>query len=418
MSTAEEEDEGVVPALKGGRPIDAAQEFLALESASGILLMVATALALLCANTALQPWYDALLETPVVVQVGALAIDKALLLWVNDGLMAVFFLLVGLEVKRELIEGELSDPKQMVLPGFGALGGVLVPAACFAALNWGDASAMQGWAIPTATDIAFALGVLALLGDRVPASLKVFLLVLAILDDLSAIIIIAVFYTADLSLTSLVLAAGAIVVLAVMNLRGVTRPACYVVVGAFLWVCVLKSGVHATLAGVALALAIPLRRNEETGESLLRNMEHGLHPWVAYGILPVFAFANAGLNLGGMSVGDIMAPVPLGIFVGLFLGKQVGVFAFAALAIALGLARRPHGASWAQLWGLSVLTGIGFTMSLFISGLAFQHAANAGGGTDLAADRLGILVGSLASALVGAGILWLAGGRTSSESDT
>lgn len=403
------------PRLADLSPIDAIKQFLELESASGILLMVATAFAMVAANSMLQPWYDGLLTAPVVIQVGALALDKPLLLWINDGLMAIFFLLVGLEVKREIVDGQLSDPAKVVLPCVAAVGGIVVPSGIYVWFNLGQPTGLEGWAIPAATDIAFALGVLALLGSRVPASLKLFLLVLAIIDDLAAIAIIALFYTGDLSVTSLVLAATALGALVALNLSGVTRGAAYVIVGVILWVCVLKSGVHATLAGVAIAFAVPLRPDRDSGRSVLREMEYQLHPWVAYGILPLFAFANAGITLKGLSIDALLEPIPLGIFAGLFVGKQVGVFLFAAAAILLGLARRPEGASWMQLWGVSVLTGIGFTMSLFISGLAFQHTSNAGGGTDMIADRLGIIAASVASALLGAAVLFLSGGRTAAR---
>ncbi len=378
-------------------PLNAIRSFLKLESSSGILLVVAGALAMLAANSPLAHLYGVLLDIPLEIRVGTFAIAKPLLLWINDGLMAVFFLLIGLEVKREIREGELADKARIALPAFGALGGMVVPAAIYVWFNWGDPVGMRGWAIPSATDIAFALGVLTLLGDRVPVGLKIFLLTLAILDDLGAIVVIALFYTSDLSLLSLLLASLALVALIVLNLKGVVRTGAYAMVGVFLWVCVLKSGVHATLAGVATALAIPMRDAIEPSRSPVREIEHSLHPWVAFGILPVFAFANAGVSLAGLRPTDILAPVPIGIAFGLFAGKQLGVFLFAWLAVAVGLARLPSGVTWRQVYGAAILCGVGFTMSLFISSLAFDQVA-----PDFAVtDRLGILVGSLVSAVVG-----------------
>ncbi len=376
--------------------VQAIRDFLKLESASGLMLIGAMLLALICANTALSTLYAGLLQTHVEVQVGALELAKPLLLWINDGLMAIFFLLVGLEVKREVLEGELSSLPQIALPGIAALGGMLVPALIYVWVTWSNPAVLQGWAIPAATDIAFALGVLALLGKGVPNSLKLFLLTLAIMDDLGAIVIIALFYTSDLSLVSLFLAALAIVGLVSMNRLGVTRIAAYMVVGVFLWVCVLKSGVHATLAGVVLAFAIPLRAKDQHGNSPLRHLEHNLHPWVAFGILPLFAFANAGVSLTGMSPSDLLAPLPLGIAAGLFIGKQLGIVGFCWIGIKLGLARLPQGINWREFHGMAVLCGIGFTMSLFVATLALD-----GGAETADAARLGILLGSLASALTG-----------------
>jgi NhaA family Na+:H+ antiporter len=339
-----------------------------------------------------------LLDTPVEVRVGALHLAKPLLLWVNDGLMAVFFLLIGLEVKREFLEGELSRFDQIILPGVGAVGGMLVPAAIYYWLNQGDPLAMNGWAIPAATDIAFALGVLALLGERVPISLRVFLMALAIFDDLGAVVIIAVFYTADLSLTSLLLALLAVTVMLGMNLLKVTRISAYMFVGTFLWIAVLKSGVHATLAGVIVGMMIPLRDPKDPDSSPLKMVEHGLHQWVAFFIVPVFAFANAGVSLEGFSFDRLLEPIPLGIAGGLFIGKQLGIVLFCGLAILLGFAKLPNGASWWGFYGTSVLCGIGFTMSLFITSLAFEYE-----GSDLVVmgDRLGILLGSALSAVFG-----------------
>jgi NhaA family Na+:H+ antiporter len=308
---------------------------------------------------------------------------------------------VGLEIKREVLEGELSRRDQVLLPAVAALGGFVVPAAIYLWVNRGDTAAMNGWAIPAATDIAFALGVLALLKGRVPLTLKVFVTALAIIDDLLAIGVIAIFYTGDLSLPALGLAALGVAGLVVLNRAGVTRIAPYVWIGAAIWVCVLKSGVHATLAGVIVALTIPLKGRDAHGRSPLRHLEHSLHPSVAFGILPVFAFANAGVSFAGFTPADLAAPVPLGIMLGLFLGKQLGVFGMSWLVIRLGLARLPEGTSWAMLYGAALVTGIGFTMSLFIGGLAFEH----GGFDHAAAVRLGVLAGSLASALAGYAVL-------------
>ncbi len=381
--------------------LGAAQDFLKLESSGGILLVLAAVLAMVLKNTSLAGNYDALLATPVAIRIGGFEIFKPLLLWINDGLMAIFFFLVGLELKREVLEGELSRPAQVVLPLFGAIGGMVVPALIYYYLNRHDAVALNGWAIPSATDIAFALGVLLLLGKRVPASLKIFLLTLAILDDLGAIVIIAIFYTSDLSLVSLAVAGSALVVLMYMNWRGVMSVAAYVLVGIVMWASVLKSGVHATLAGVALAWFIPLRHPDKTQPSPLRELEHDLHPPVAYVILPLFAFANAGLSLKGISLATILAPVTLGVAAGLFAGKQIGVFGGAWLATRLGLAKLPGGMSWGGLYGVALLAGIGFTMSLFIGSLAFEHE----GAEHLSDVRLGILVGSIVSALAGYAVL-------------
>jgi NhaA family Na+:H+ antiporter len=388
--------------------IERIREFLRLEASGGILLVAAAVLALVWANSPVADSYSGLLNIPVSVQVGALKIAKPLLLWINDGLMAVFFLLVGLEIKREVLEGELSSAAKAALPGIGAIGGMLVPALTYVAFNYADPVALRGWAIPAATDIAFALGVLALLGNRAPASLKIFLLALAIIDDLGAIIVIALFYTSNLSLTALALAGLGIVGLVALNRFGVQRLAAYILVGVFLWVCVLKSGVHATLAGVVTALAIPLRGDipGESTESPLHHLEHTLHPWVAFGILPLFAFANAGVSLEGLSLSSLVEPIPLGIAAGLFLGKQIGVMLATWIALRLGIGALPEGAGWRQFYGMSVLTGIGFTMSLFIGSLAFETEQQA------AAVRIGVLGGSLISALVGYAVLrFAAAGR-------
>jgi NhaA family Na+:H+ antiporter len=374
------------------------QEFMRQDSASGILLIIAALLAMSLVNSPFSGFYDALLDTPVEIRIGELHLDKPLLLWINDGLMAVFFMLIGLEVKREFLEGELSRLDQIILPGLGAIGGMLVPALIYFAMNQDDPVALRGWAIPAATDIAFALGVISLLGKRVPVSLRVFLMALAIFDDLGAIVIIAVFYTADLSLLSLVIALAAIAVLIAMNLAGVSRVSAYVAVGVVLWVAVLKSGVHATLAGVVLGLMIPMRDSKNSERSPLREVEHGLHQWVALLIVPVFAFANAGVSLSGVSFESLVDPIPMGIAAGLFLGKQAGIMLFCGIAIALGFARLPNGASLSGFYATSVLCGIGFTMSLFIASLAFEQG---GSSAVIMGDRLGILFGSCLSAVVG-----------------
>jgi NhaA family Na+:H+ antiporter len=377
--------------------IDKLKEFLRLESASGIMLLIATLLAMLAVNSAAKPLYDALLGTPVEIRIGDFNIAKPLLLWINDGLMAIFFFLIGLEVKREILAGELSDPSRVVLPVIAAVGGMGIPAVIYTSVNWGDPVAMKGWAIPSATDIAFALGVLALLGSRIPQSLKLFLMTLAIIDDLGAIIIIAVFYTTNLSVSSLVVAAVSVAILYFLHRRGVLALVPYMLVGLVMWAAVLKSGVHATLAGVLTAFFIPFRK--EPGESLtqLEKMEHDLHPSVAYGILPLFAFANAGISFEGVTLASLLHPVPLGIAAGLFIGNQIGVLGFSWMAIKLGIAKLPRDVTWIQLYGVALLCGIGFTMSLFVGSLAFEQ-----GGPDFAIDdRLGILLGSVASGIMG-----------------
>jgi len=381
--------------------------FFQLEAASGLLLIAAAVLALIINNSPLSYLYSGLLDVPVAVQVGALNIAKPLLLWINDGLMALFFLLIGLEVKREVVDGHLSKPAQVILPATAAVGGMVVPALIYWFIDRDNPAAVAGWAIPTATDIAFALGVLALLGKRVPVSLKLFLMTLAIIDDLGAIIVIALFYSGTLSSVSLLLAAACLVALVAMNRLGVVKLGPYMIVGLILWVCVLKSGVHATLAGVALALCIPLRtRNAET--SPLLSLEHALHPWVAYAILPIFAFANAGVSLAGMSADSFTHPVPMGIAVGLLLGKTVGVFGLTWLAVKLRMAALPEGAGWGQILGVAILCGIGFTMSLFVGSLAF-----APGSSDYAGmDRMGILTGSFFAAVIGYAVIAMTSRKT------
>lgn len=387
------------PQEKPSALTNAVREFMQLESAGGILLLLAAVVAMIIANSPLSGTYGALLDTTVAVQVGALEIRKPLLLWVNDGLMAVFFFLIGLEIKREIMEGELSSLSQVVLPGMGALGGMIVPAAIYAWFNWGDAVAMDGWAIPVATDIAFALALLSVFGSRVPTSLKVFLLTLAIFDDLAAIVIIAIFYSGDLSMGALLSGAAALALAVVMNRIGVTRTSSYALLGIVLWVAVLKSGVHATLAGVLIALCVPMR--DARGGSPVRELEHDLHGPVAFAILPMFAFANAGLSLSGMSVSDLVHPVTTGVIAGLVLGKPIGILLFVGAAVMIGIARLPKNVSWTQLLGVAFACGIGFTMSLFIAGLAFEH----GSGDYFSGDRLGIVVGSVLSALLAYGLL-------------
>lgn len=374
------------------------EEFIKKESSGGILLVLATVLALILSNTFMSPIYEYFLHIPVEIRVGPLDLDKSLHHWVNDGLMAIFFLLVGLEVKREILEGHLSSIRQIALPGIAAVGGMVVPAVFYYVINQDNPIALEGWAIPTATDIAFALGILSLLGKRVPASLKVFLMALAIIDDLGAIVIIALFYTSDLSTLSITVAAISLTVLIVMNRLGIAKKSAYFIVGAILWVSVLKSGVHATLAGVALAFTIPLKGKAENGHwfSPLKEVEHGLLFWVAFYILPIFAFVNAGVDVRDISLEQMSGSVPLGVFLGLFLGKQLGVFGFSWLAIKLKLASLPDESNWVQLYGVSILTGIGFTMSLFIVSLAFTD-----GSLFHYTDRLAILLASFASGIAG-----------------
>ncbi|MBC8018169.1 MAG: Na+/H+ antiporter NhaA [Verrucomicrobia bacterium] len=389
------------------------KEFYERESSTGILLIAAMIVALVLKNSFLSNAYNSFLYTPVEIRFGALQIAKPLLLWINDGLMAVFFLLVGLEVKRELLRGSLSSWQKASLPVIAAIGGMVVPALVYLGINRGEPMALHGWAIPTATDIAFALGVLSLLGNRVPPSLKIFLLALAIIDDLGAIIIIALFYTDGLSLASMTVAFIALVALFTLNRMGVTRKAAYILLGVVLWVSVLKSGVHATLAGVALAFMIPIdARDDDSPEtSLAESLEHDLHPWVSFMILPLFAFVNAGIDLRGLAISQMMAPVPMGIMMGLFLGKQAGVFLFSWIAIRLRVATLPEGSSWSQFYGVAVMTGIGFTMSLFIDSLSFVDDS-----IYQYTDKLAILLGSLLSGVLGYFVLRFNGGKHKQES--
>ncbi|AZO49361.1 MAG: Na+/H+ antiporter NhaA [Mesorhizobium sp.] len=389
------------------RPKSILREFLDGEAAGGIILMVAAALALIVANSPLAQIYFAALHA----YLGPLSVAH----WINDGLMAVFFLLVGLEIKREMLDGQLSTWPRRVLPGIAAAGGMVVPALVYVAINRDNSAALSGWAIPTATDIAFALGVLSLLGNRVPASLKIFLTALAIIDDLGAVIIIALFYTSGLSLAYLGAAFAVIAVLVVLNRMRVMNLIPYLLLGAVLWVLVLKSGVHATLAGVALALTIPLERaagiSHDLEQSPLHRLEHGLHKLVPFLVIPIFGFANAGVSLAGLSMAALVEPLTLGVAAGLVLGKLVGVFGSSALAIRLGLADLPVNAGWLHMIGISLLCGIGFTMSLFIGLLAFA--------SDVAlqdAVKVGILAGSLVAALLGAAVL-LAAPPAAGEAD-
>jgi len=374
------------------------EEFIEKESTSGILLIFATVLALILSNTQMSALYESFLHIHVEIRVGEWHLNKSLYHWVNDGLMAIFFLLIGLEVKREILEGRLSSLNQIALPGIAAVGGMAVPALIYIIFNQNNPIAVNGWAIPTATDIAFALGILSLLGNRVPVSLKIFLMALAIIDDLGAIIVIALFYTAELSMLSVVVAAIALAVLITLNRLGVTKKAAYFVVGTILWVSVLKSGVHATLAGVVLAFTIPLTAKDKNNRpvSPAKEIEHNLHFWVAFIILPLFAFVNAGVNITQISFSQMANPVPMGIMLGLFVGKQVGVFGLSWLAIKFKLAVLPKGSNWMQFYGVTVLTGIGFTMSLFIGTLAFKDDT-----VFQYTDKLAILAGSFLSGIVG-----------------
>lgn len=370
-------------------------KFLEHEAAGGIILCLAAILALAVANSPFAAHYDQFLHLRLTLGLSPLSLTKSLGHWINDGLMAVFFFLVGLEIKRELMVGALSSAKTAALPIFAAIGGMAVPALIYAVINWDNPVALQGWAIPAATDIAFAIGVMALLGNRVPTALKVFLLALAIIDDLGAIIVIAIFYTSELSVLALFLASMGTLVLFAMNKRDVTSIPLYILVGLFVWVCVLKSGVHATLAGVVTALSIPLAAGKQGEEGPLETLEHAIGPWVSFGILPIFAFANAGVSLTGVTLAHFAAPIPLGITLGLVLGKPLGIYGLARIAISSGLASSPKGASRMQLFGASVLAGIGFTMSLFIGMLAFDDPAL------VTHVRLGVLAGSFVAAVTG-----------------
>ena len=370
------------------------QDFMRLETSGGIILMIAAVFAMIIANTPLATAYDAILGTYIKVGIGSFEIAKPAILWINDGLMAIFFFLVGLEIKREVLVGELSSFDKAILPIMAAIGGMAVPGLIFAIINWGTPENLNGWAIPTATDIAFALGILALVGSRAPVALKIFLLAIAIIDDLGAIVIIAVFYTSELSTNALTISMLGFAAAVALNRMGVQRTAPYLLVGIVMWVFVLKSGVHATLAGVLIALTIPLK-SKDGDDALLYKMEHGLHPWVAFLILPVFAFANAGVNFTGIGIDDLLQPLTLGIAVGLFLGKQIGVFLATWIGVKSGIARLPENVTWRHVYGVACLTGVGFTMSLFIGSLAFVAA------DEMNAVRLGVVLGSVLSGLFG-----------------
>ncbi len=395
--------------MKSPNSINRITKLLHHEAAPGMLLIIAMIAALIVANSGVI-WYGAMLDIIANVSIGNWAIQKPLLLWINDGLMAVFFLLVGLELKREVLFGELSQIRKVILPISAAIGGIVIPSGIYAFINWNDPLALNGWAIPAATDIAFALGVLAVLGSRIPVALKVLLTSVAVIDDLAAIVIIALFYTNQLSLTALGLAGLSLFGLFLLNRARVQSIGAYTVLGIILWVTVLKSGVHATLAGVALAAFIPAGNRSTRNTAPAHLMEHSLHPWVVFGILPVFAFANAGVPILGLSFSMLLEPVPLGIALGLFVGKQTGVFAGSWIAVKCGLAELPHTINWRQVYGLSALCGIGFTMSLFIGSLAFEGS----GGPDYKVDdRIGILAGSFLSAILGVAILMWKGKKRS-----
>lgn len=371
------------------------------ESAGGILLVLVALIAIVFANSSLSHLYEGFLNIPVQARIAELNIEKPLFLWINDGLMAIFFFLVGLEIKREVMIGHLSDPAQVVLPAVAAVAGIAVPALIYVWLNHGDEIAVRGWAIPSATDIAFALGIFSLFKSRVAVSLKLFLLSVAIFDDLGAIIIIALFYSSELSVASLMVALGGVVVLFILNYLNVRRQAAYLLVGLVIWTAVLKSGVHATLAGFVIALFIPLSLKNEDGHPMLPHLEHALHPWVAFLILPLFAFANAGVSLEGVTMEILLSSVTMGVAVGLVIGKQIGIFSICAIVIKLGWAKLPQGATWLQFYAVSVLCGIGFTMSLFIGTLAFDGLPP----EYLTEVKLGVLIGSLVSAILASALL-------------
>lgn len=373
------------------------RQFMKLESTSGILLVLAAVAAMVVANSPAAFVYEKLITLPVEVRVGPLQIAKPLLLWINDGLMVLFFFLVGLELKREFLVGELSRKGSTVFPAVGAVGGMLIPGLIYAWINWDDPTALNGWAIPAATDIAFALAILTLLGDRVPVALKVLLTSIAIFDDIGAIIIIALFYTSQLSMTALLVTLACLPVLYVLNRRGVVDTSRYVLIGAIMWIAMLKSGVHATLTGVLLAMFIPMKNPKDPEHSPLMDLEHDLHTSVAFGVLPLFAFVNAGIDLSGLTLEYVFHPVPLGIIAGLFVGKQVGIWSFCRLAEMLGIFRLPESLNWRMIYGVSLLCGVGFTMSLFIGSLAFEE----NGAGRMFDERLGIIIGSLLSGIAG-----------------
>lgn len=387
--------------------VHALRRFYRHDAAPGVLLMLAALLALFIANSPMSADYYEGLEKTFSILLDGQGLSKPLILWINDGLMAVFFFLIGLELKREILEGKLKNPRDVMLPGVAAIGGMVVPALIYLVFNFGNPQTASGWAIPAATDIAFAVGVLALVGRRAPTSLKIFLLTLAILDDLGAIIIIALFYTKELHLAYMGMALLPLAGLLILARAGAHRIAPFVLLGIVLWVLVLKSGVHATLAGVVTAFFIPLK--DRYGKSPLHSVEHALTPYVSFLIVPIFAFANAGVQLEGLSIGDLFAPLPLGIAAGLIVGKQLGVFGATWLMVRAGWANLPHGAGWAHIYGIACLAGIGFTMSLFIGGLSFDDI------TLMNAVRLGVLVASTISAVIGFAVLWMASASAPAE---
>ncbi|MEZ8016728.1 MAG: Na+/H+ antiporter NhaA [Ascidiaceihabitans sp.] len=385
----------------------ALDRFFSHEASGGILLMLSALAAMIVANSALSGLYESVLGAKFSILINGEGLSKPLILWINDGLMAIFFFLIGLELKREILEGKLKNPSDIILPGVAAIGGMALPALIFVLFNWNIVENISGWAIPAATDIAFALGILALVGSRAPASLKVFLLTLAILDDLGAIIIIALFYTAELKVDYLFLALLPLVGLLWLNIKGAHRVAPALLLGAIMWYFVLKSGVHATLAGVVTAFCIPLK--DKWGKSPLHSLENGLTPYVLYLIIPIFAFANAGVVLKGMTFNDLLAPLPLGIALGLIVGKQIGVFGLTMLMVKTGIAKMPHGATALHIYGISCLAGVGFTMSLFIGGLSFADAEM------MNQVRLGVLSGSIVSGILGYTALMLASRQSPQE---
>ncbi|NVK29911.1 MAG: Na+/H+ antiporter NhaA [Gammaproteobacteria bacterium] len=388
------------PAYRRNTVTEYFAKFLALESAGGLLLIAAAALAMIIANSPLAHHYEHILHLEIQIRVGTLDINQGLSHWINDGLMVIFFFVVGLELKRERYEGQLQDFSNVIFPAIAAVGGMVVPALVYVVFNNGDPMAMRGWAIPTATDIAFALGVLSLLGKRVPPSLKIFLTTLAIFDDVGAIIIIALFYSTELNMQALSVVGGCMAVLGLLNWRGIESRSVYAAVGLVMWVAMLKSGIHATLAGIIAAFFIPMYSKSNPRHSPVKGLEHDLHSTVAFLVLPVFAFANSGIHLQGMSADQLLHSVPVGVTLGLFLGKQLGVFSVSWLAIKAGICKLPRGMTYSSLYGTAVLTGIGFTMSLFVGNLAFA------GQEKLFDERLGIIVGSVLSGVVG--YVWLA----------
>lgn len=371
------------------------------DAAGGVILVLAALAALIFANTPLSAFYTGMLDLPVAVKFGGFEIAKPLLLWINDGLMAIFFFMVGLEVKREVLQGHLNSVEQITLPAIAAIAGIAVPALIYVWFNQDDPVAITGWAIPSATDIAFALGIFSLFGRTLPITLKLFLLSVAIFDDIGAIVIIALFYSADLSTTSLAVAVVGLVALFLLNRMKVSAQGAYILVGVVVWAAVLKSGVHATLAGFAVAWFIPINVKNDNGHPMLAHMEHSLHNWVAFFILPIFAFANAGVQLVGTTTEQIFNPIVIGIVAGLFIGKQVGIFGACWLAVKAGFAKLPEGTNWLQLYGVTLLCGIGFTMSLFIGSLAFEHQ----GMEHLNSVKVGVLAGSILSAILGAYVI-------------